>query len=418
MSSYDERLMRRPPARLWLIRLLALLVSMVASLAAVELAFRVFWLKRLTIVSGIEHPVFHHRPKPHTTYHYQTKEFDVTITTNRYGLRGPDPVLPKPAGVTRILMLGDSFTFGYPVRDDETFCHLIEAGLRAKGLRAEVVNGGVSGYSPTLSYLSLREEFLTFEPDLVVLWFDLGDVADDNNFQRNLRYDAQSHLLGADPRYLDGHFSYWQWAVDHSALARWLNNKPLLTLQKMQILGVGGYLRAVARGERAKFAIARLRAEQGGPDAGKGDRFVLVRSWSTVERVQPAWAASEKYLRLIHELLAARKIPFILGVYPYGMNAGPDEWEKGRRFWGFEAGKTYDYRVAQAVYRRFSQAEHVPLVDTFDDFRTAAASTDAKLFFAHDGHLTPAGHRVLAQHTLKDPQFIELVRRLGKRRAP
>lgn len=397
-------------------RLLQVIVSVLVSLALADLGFRVFWLKRLTIGSGSEHPTFHHRPKPYSTSRYQTKEFDVTITTNRYGLRGPDPVVPKPDGVTRILMLGDSFTFGFPVRDEETFCHLIEAGLRARGLRAEVVNGGVSGYSPTLSYISLRDQFLTFEPGLVVLWFDLGDVTDDNNFQRNLRYDAQGHLLGADPRYLDGRFNWWQWTVNHSALARWINNKPVASFRKMRILGLGGYLRAAARGERAKFAIARLRAQQGGPDAGKGDRFVLVREWSTPELVRPAWAASAKYLHLIHELLAARGIPFVLGVYPYGMNAGPDEWEKGRKFWGFAPGRTYDYGAAQTVYRQFSASERIPLIDTFDDFRTAAAATTGKLFYDHDGHLTPAGQQVIAEHTLNDREFLELVRRLSGRR--
>ena len=91
------------------------------------------------------------------------------IRTNRLGLWGPEPVIPKPPGILRILMLGDSFTFRFPVRDEETFCVLIAQGLRVQGLPFDVVNAGVSGYSPTPEYISLRDEFLSFDPDLVVL---------------------------------------------------------------------------------------------------------------------------------------------------------------------------------------------------------------------------------------------------------
>lgn len=106
------------------------------------------------------------------------------IRTNRFGLRGPDPTIPKPAGMLRILMLGDSFTFGFPVNDEETFAHLIEQGLRARGYPVEVINGGVSGYSPTLEYVSLRDDFLKFEPDLVMVWYDYGDLQEDYWFQK------------------------------------------------------------------------------------------------------------------------------------------------------------------------------------------------------------------------------------------
>ncbi|MBI3320264.1 MAG: hypothetical protein HYZ89_06750, partial [Candidatus Omnitrophica bacterium] len=148
-------------------KLLSIVVSGLLGLGVAELGFRLFWVKQLRLGAGIEHPHFHHRLNPNESYHFTSKEFDVTVRTNRFGLRGPDPVIPKPPRTFRILMLGDSYTFGFPVKDQETFCHLIEQGLKSQGYSVEVVNGGVSGYSPTLHYLSLRDEFLAFEPDLV-----------------------------------------------------------------------------------------------------------------------------------------------------------------------------------------------------------------------------------------------------------
>lgn len=391
----------------WLSRLAAVVLSVGIGLVMVEAALRLVWIRRATVASGLEHPQFHHRQKPETTYHYKTREFDVRIRTNRYGLRGPDPVLPKPAGVTRVLMLGDSYTFGFPVRDAETFAHLIEAGLRAEGSRLEVVNGGVSGYSPTLHYVSLRDQFLSFEPDLVVLWLDLGDVQEDHRFQKNLLYDEAGTILRCDPRYVHGRLDAWEWWRNHSAIAKYLDTKLIRTLGKIRTLGLWGYVQVKWRGERAKVAIARLKEAQEAADLGEHDRFLLVRDSATDAGLSTAWALTARYLHMIHALLEERQIPLVLGIYPYGMLVGPDQWAEGRVYWGFEKGRTYDDRRVREWLHRFATTEGLPLIDTFDSFR--AAATTETLFYDWDGHFTPAGHRVLAEAALEDPTFQRVV---------
>jgi hypothetical protein len=388
---------------------------LVSGLAILELGLRAFWIKRLTVSAGIEHPHFHHRPRASHTYHYTSKanEFDVRIRTNSRGLRGPDPAIPKPAGTVRILMLGDSFTFGFPVRDEETFVARIEQGLRAQGLPVEVVNGGVSGYSPTLHYLLLRDELFEVEPDLVVLWYDFGDLQEDHQFQKNLIYDAAGRIVRCDPRYVNGRFDWGEWLRNRSALAKYVYVKGIRTFEKISTLGLGNYVRAKLRGERAKVAIARLKSEQGSADAGASDRFLLFREYATPESVAPFWELNAKYLRMIRDLLAERDIPFMLGVYPYGMVVGPEQWDAGRGFWGFERGKTYDASLGVSLFTAFSRDEDVPLINAIDRFKEAGGRE--ALFYDVDGHFTPAGHRVLAEHALTDRRFLELVHRLAGR---
>ncbi len=399
--------------RLWLTRLGIGIVSLAVAAAIGEVGFRLFWIKHATIGSGIDDPHFHHRLKGLQTYHFETSEFNVDIRTNRWGLRGTEPVLPKPKGLTRILMLGDSYTFGFPVRDEETFSYLIEQGLKQQGYSVDVVNGGVSGYSPTLHYLSLRDQFLTFEPDEVILWFDLGDVQEDHWFQKNLLYDTSGRITRCDPRYVHGRFDYREWLRNHSALAKYFDTKILRTFSKIQILGLWPYIQTILRGERAKVAIARLKQAQGSPDLAEYDRFLLVRESSTQTSLKPYWALTARYINRIHDLLKERHIPLMIGIYPYGMLAGPNQWAQGRLAWGFEPGKTYEADAALALLSQFSATSGIPLVSTFDSFRGAAASR--KLFYDWDGHLTPDGHQVIATHLLNDSRFLALLHQLQNR---
>jgi hypothetical protein len=78
----------------------------------------------------------------------------------------------KPAGVRRVLVLGDSFTFGQDVSDDETYCHQLERLLPG----AEVLNLGVHGYGHDQMLLYLQEEGAKYRPDVVLLGFLYDDM--------------------------------------------------------------------------------------------------------------------------------------------------------------------------------------------------------------------------------------------------
>jgi lysophospholipase L1-like esterase len=68
-----------------------------------------------------------------------------SATVNSLGFRGPDYSREIPAGRHRIVVVGGSYVFGAYLRDDQTWAHLLEKGLRAKGVDVEVVNGGNAG---------------------------------------------------------------------------------------------------------------------------------------------------------------------------------------------------------------------------------------------------------------------------------
>lgn len=172
--------------------LLLLAASLVLALLGLEAATRLFFLP-LPVVAD---PVLGYRRAPGMTLAYtQENDHPVLSTFNRRGFRGPD-FTPEPApGTLRVAVLGDSFVASEAVEEDRTFPRLAEARWNAAHSRpAEVLNYGVSGYSPVQEFLLLKDEVLAARPDAVYLFFfptnDIEDMAATTAMSRNKPFAA------------------------------------------------------------------------------------------------------------------------------------------------------------------------------------------------------------------------------------
>ncbi|WP_339911822.1 SGNH/GDSL hydrolase family protein [Symmachiella dynata] len=129
----------------------------------------------------------HHALKPSETQQSPTvgETPGVTVRINSLGLRGDEIVVPKPPGVYRIVCLGDERTLATEVPEEETFTGQLEALLQQyTRQRVEVVNAGVPGYCPLLSYLQVKHQLAALQADVFVMNFDMSDVADDYHYRR------------------------------------------------------------------------------------------------------------------------------------------------------------------------------------------------------------------------------------------
>jgi hypothetical protein len=101
------------------------------------------------------------------------------FVTNSRGLRDAREFpYAKPAGTLRVLALGDSHTQGYEVRQEATFSAVLERYLNGHGVKAEVLNAGVSGFSTAEAAAYLEAEGQRYQPDVVVLGFYANDYED------------------------------------------------------------------------------------------------------------------------------------------------------------------------------------------------------------------------------------------------
>ncbi len=98
---------------------------------------------------------------------FWNREFITRVRINRDHLRDRDYSIEKPSGVKRILALGDSHIFGWGVQIDQTVTELLEN----KWLQgAEVLNTGVSGYSPYQQMARLEQDGMKYQPDIILFF--------------------------------------------------------------------------------------------------------------------------------------------------------------------------------------------------------------------------------------------------------
>ena len=141
-----------------------------AAFAAVSLSFGVLWAAETALSPYRGLPLNEWIDGERYTWGH-------LVRNNEYGFRERDFTSPKPPGVSRIMVLGDSLTWGTGLAVEERYTAVAEELLNRApgGTRFEVLNFGLPGI-PTVDE---RDILLAYEdlvePDLIVVGFCLND---------------------------------------------------------------------------------------------------------------------------------------------------------------------------------------------------------------------------------------------------
>lgn len=139
--------------------LLLLLLGSIFSLALIEIIFRLILLGHLerTTVGDRPHRYFY----PEASHNMRDYFYE--------------PV--KPLGVFRMVVVGDSFTFGQSMVFDDAFPKRLERilNLNVHQPKVEVMNYGVEGYSTLQENQMVREVLTDYHPDFILLEITLND---------------------------------------------------------------------------------------------------------------------------------------------------------------------------------------------------------------------------------------------------
>jgi lysophospholipase L1-like esterase len=98
------------------------------------------------------------------------------VQLNSEGFRSADFAVGK-AGAIRVACIGDSWTFGMPVNQDEAYPSRLAEWLRQErpDVRYDVENFGILGYTSFQGLQLMKTRVLDLNPDVVVIGFGMND---------------------------------------------------------------------------------------------------------------------------------------------------------------------------------------------------------------------------------------------------
>ena len=360
-----------------ILKVAALSVSLGIALLAAEAGLRL--LGRDGPRVWAPDPVVGWRPIPGAKRHW-IEEGDGLIEINSRGFRDRERELAAEPAVERIAVFGDSMTEGDQVNLDQTYASRLEAGLRGQGHAVEVLNFGVTGYSPTQELLLFRDEAPKYGPQIVVLALFLDNDVSGSHPRLSVAPEAPFAVTEGSGL----SFDYSRAEASYNGYHR----QPFYLLRKYSALyRATGALRE-RRGETAPADPARAGAVP--------TRFELYLTtppgpprewedaWGTLERVVAAMADDTR--RLGAELV-------ILSV-PAAQVVDPRAWERLVAERPAMRERAWDLRGPERRLRAFADRHDLRLIQPLDAFEAAVRSE--RLYFGDVGHLTPRGHQLIA----------------------
>ncbi len=226
-----------------------LLLAALAALAALVLVEALLWITGRTLYPAPVYPgdveaghdatvdpLIGWKLPPGESLIDETVDFRVAYRGNPQGFRSPHD-FSRPAPGRRIVFLGDSYTFGSGVADDETFVALLEERLED----TTCYNLGVGGFGIDQMWRTLVHYGLPLEPDLVVLAFIRNDL------DRSLSAFRDGHIWLAKPT-----FRLVAGRLEPLTLE---NRPPLLSRLVTQKLRLSGLWRRVESSLSRRFAV-------------------------------------------------------------------------------------------------------------------------------------------------------------------
>lgn len=105
-----------------------------------------------------------------------TDDLGNILTHNSRGMRTTKEFKTNKEYNYRILVLGDSITWGAYVNESEIYTEILSGLLNEKKCCFEVMNAGVGGYNTLQELEYLKAEGLDYSPDIVIVQMDYTDL--------------------------------------------------------------------------------------------------------------------------------------------------------------------------------------------------------------------------------------------------
>ncbi|MEQ8193922.1 MAG: hypothetical protein RIB59_05490 [Rhodospirillales bacterium] len=120
---------------------------------------------------------------------------DFTVTTNRQGFRMPEDVDFRPSR-KRVIVYGDSFTFGWGVEYKDAFFAQIKKKLEQSNSEFQLINAGIGGYSTGHVKKLFERHIPSTKPAALIYFLNNNDLID--NVIRDIDYRVTDYKVEKD----------------------------------------------------------------------------------------------------------------------------------------------------------------------------------------------------------------------------
>ncbi len=374
--------------RSWVLILGVWMLSTIAMLALSVSADRFYGAVLLPETDNLLFPAY-------STAIHETSEFKLKVQINNLGFRGPETHIEKSK--KRILIIGDSFTFGWGVIEDSTWIHR----LAVKYPNVEFLNLGQGGNHPGDYVQVAKRSVPRLKPDFVMVCVLQGN--DLHQLMRLIEFEKDGLEKSAKPvmqepfgerinRYLSivypnittriSHRAYIQpkWKLDAATLLQQLSENQLSKYHQ-----IDGHLRVEFESGRLNPALIY--------ESVHHPKMFLTSVDTSEALVQKAIVRLQHHLAELKEICDKNDARFLvldIPNRPYGFPRTVIELEQ----LGFEVSGA-DSLNGSTPTSIATKRLGLPLLQP-----TLQDSTEA-LFYTHDGHWNDAGNRTFTRELVK-----------------
>lgn len=367
--------------------LLLLCVSLIAAAGIVEAGARLLTAGALSgqsIIQPDSETIFDLRPSVSRQHRFRTgpdswETFPVHISARSVRDR---ELGPKKPGERRVVMLGDSFTFGSTSKFEDTIGQKLEALLAQSGGMV-TVNCGVHGTGPWQQERILERRGFSFDPDVVVHQIFLGNDIRDmlNRSGRTTRayepaWELELHRIRMLPL---RRFRAEQWLADHSRAYSILRDEIGRERITQLLLGGGGVL--------APIEPPHLPENEPRLPSWEAN----LKTW--YPELEEAFDALVQALEEAQRACVARGVRYFVYCVPLPEEVVDAWYDERIRAAGLD--DMYESGKGERLLQERLAASGIAFVPLRDAMR--AHPSPESLYFEYDGHTTPAGNALIAE---------------------
>ncbi len=338
--------------------LLLVLASLVVSALLLEGALRWLGYEPLKAMAAGKDLVLRRSSDEDIVYELipgsEGRAFKTDVMASSLGFRSPEPSLAPD--VRRVVVLGDSISFGSELPAHTAFPDLLRRSLQHRDGRFDVQNLSLSGYDTLQEVAVLKRHGVPLDPQLVIVGFCLNDTG----------------VVSANLEYLERMRSY--------AERPWLLSSRLGQLMLVLLDRLQGRRFEAAANDPAVFR-ARFHAQIDAIGADEHELRALLAN--AEERLPSAWYRdTDRVGRLRHAFAELARLRDVHGfrvlivVFPW-----LETDQEGR----------YPHQVAHAVIAHEAMRLHLPVLDLLGPFQRRGL-VDLRNDSGDPVHPGPEGH--------------------------